>query len=246
MEPDLFNSAISDRYIASRTSAEPDRCRLAADIASRIGSPRLGTSGAANAYVIFIGSEFGTNDSIDRPHYSLRTMGEEGWSDLWRLRIGEPNPHFDARWSSLRETTCLWKRLHDWLPDAFDSEQVAHASFAWANLAITAGGSSLGTRGQYREGMRNHVVPLILAARARIVVATNEATAQQTRSWLSDLNAQPLQVGSLSAYRVTGLHGELLVAKLGHPSRGTSRHEFVGNLRSLLSIAEQDRSAAEE
>ena len=233
----VFSGSLSDRFAASIGADEATRGRLAAEVEGQIGSPRLGTSGAANAYVILIGSEFGGEDSPGRPHYSERTMGRDGWTGLWQLRIGEPNPHFDPRWSSLRETTVLWKRLYDWLPDAFGDARVAHSMFAWANLAVTKGGEHSGTAEDYRAGMTRHVAKLIVASRARIVVTTNQKTEEHARGWAIAQKAMAVTIGDMEAWQVGLPYGTVLLAKVGHPSRGVSRADFIRRMRTLLARA---------
>ena len=92
----LFDTDIKKRYTASRSATTSMRDAVIERVMATAGLPRLGTSGAANAYLLFVGSEFGSESTSARPHYSPATMGEAGWDSLWRLRVGEVNPHFDA------------------------------------------------------------------------------------------------------------------------------------------------------
>lgn len=228
----LFSDDLAQRYAASVAASPALRDRVIHEVMRKADLPRLGTSGAANAYVLIVGSEFGI--SRDRPVYSEDTMGRDGWRDLWQLRIGEPNPHLDPRWSKYRHVTHLWHRLFSWLPEALGATEMAHAMFAWANLSVTAGNEELGTVSTHRQGMDRHVAPLIEASGARVIVATNNPTRDEIDRWARDLGADRVAIADMDAWRLVVAGRRVIAAKVGHPSRGVSRATFIRRLRALI------------
>lgn len=228
----LFSDDLAQRYAASVAVSPALRDSVVQEVMRQADLPRLGTSGAANAYVLIVGSEFGI--SRGRRVYSEDAMGREGWRDLWQLRIGEPNPHFDSRWSEYRLATHLWNRLFSWLPEALGAREMAHAMFAWANLSVTAGNEELGTVSTHGEGMDRHVAPLIEASGARVVVATNNPTRDQIDRWARDLGADRVAIADMDAWRVVVAGRRVIAAKVGHPSRGVSRAALSRRLRALV------------
>lgn len=228
----LFADDLAQRYAASAAAPPAVRDALVREVMRTADPPRLGTSGAANAYIVIVGSEFGI--SRGRRVYSEEAMGSEGWRDLWRLRVGEPNPHFEERWTEFRLVTHSWNRLFAWLPEALGATEMAHASFAWANLSVTGGNDELGTSRTHREGMDRHVAPLIEACGARVVVATNNPTREQIDRWALDRGAERVAIGEMEAWRVTVAGRQVVAAKVGHPSRGVSRSAFGSRLRALV------------
>jgi hypothetical protein len=227
-----------ERYQASVNVAPAEAAVTAQLVMKRAGLPRLGTSGAANAYLVLIGSEFGTQSTKTRPQYALATMGHRGWTDLWKLRVGRPNPHFDPRWESLRANARLWKRLFDWLPGALGGVDIGHSMFAWANLSVTEGGKELGTSASHSVGMREHVVPFIEASCARVVVATNERTRIELDRWAALRRATHVRVADINAWLVNIEGRRVLAAKVGHASQGVSKMQFVQRVRALVAKAE--------
>lgn len=234
----LFASCLVERYEASLACDEVTRGDVVNSVMTRCGLPRVGTSGAANAYVVIVGSQFGGTDADDTPHYSPASMGNNVFNDLWRLRVGEPNPHFDPEWSPLRNNTTLWKRLFTWLPEALGTPSQSHAMFAWANLSVTKGGSAHGTPSTHRHGMTHHVGPLIEASGARVVLATNEPTRIAVDEWAERLGAQRRQISDVAAWIVPVAGHTVVAGKAGHPSRGTSRADWVRRLRTFVTSAE--------
>ena len=166
-------------------------------------------------------------------------MGAEGWNDLWRLRVGEPNPHFDRRWTGLKNTTRMWERLYDWLPAVFDDAAMAYAMFGWANLTVTAGGSELGTKSSHQLGMQQHVAPLINESGARVVVAANDRVKVQMDRWATQAGGSIARFDDIEGWRVNIGSRVVVAAKVGHPSLRISRMEYVRQLRILISAAEQ-------
>lgn len=236
---ELFSEDLSLRYKASVRATPDERRAIIKAVEHKAGLPRLGTSGAANAYVIFVGSEFGALGSNSKPVYSPNAMGVEGWKSLWDLGVGEPNPHFDQQWCQFRENTTLWKRLYAWLPEALDADPaLAHVMFCWANLSVTEGGRELGTSTSHAEGMNRHVGPLIEACHAKIVVATNEPARIQTDRWARAHDGIQLLLAGSGAWDVPLNGHRVLVAKVGHPSRGISRAAFTSHLQALVKTAQ--------
>lgn len=234
----LFSDRLMERYQASIVATSEQRELVTTRVMKAAGLPRLGTSGAANCYLLLVGSEFGAVSTPSSPRYSRETMGAEGWDELWRLRVGEPNPHFDPKWTSLRNTTRMWERLHDWLPAVFDDAAVAYALFGWANLSVTAGGTDLGTKSSHHDGMRQYVAPLINASGARVVVAANDRVKAQMDRWATEAGGSVARFNDIQGWRVNIGHRVVLAAKVGHPSLRISRAEYVRQLRILISAAE--------
>lgn len=244
-EGDLFHPTLATRYDASLKASPEQRQKAISEVMRAAQLPRRGTSGAANAFVVIIGSEFGTESTPDRPHYHPATMGHQGWDTLWQLRIGEPNPHFDQDWDRLRRNTTLWRNLHSWLPVAFGNTHQAHSMFAWANLSVTSGGVDKGTADSHWIGMNESVSRLIDATLARVVVSTNEATRVAMDRWFGRARAD--LVGNVTDVAVWRLKRDsrpaVLGAKLGHPSRlgpGNSKTAFCRRLHDLILAANND------
>jgi hypothetical protein len=243
-EPDLYSPFLRARFEASLGASQGLRSEVIRRVEEAAGLPRPGTSGAANAFVILVGSEFGVAVPSDRPGYH----DVDGAADLWNLRVGQPNPHFDAKWDAARRETRLWHRLHPWLIDAFDGDQaIAHSMFCWANLSVTTGGGDLGTEGSHRRGMAQHVGPLAEASHCRILATTDLPTQRAVGEWALVRDASrmvvPLSAEELEVLVVPSGAAPILVGRVGHPSRGVSRVAFVERLQALLRLAEETAGA---
>lgn len=233
----LFNDNLRNRHAASAAAPQELRDEVARGVMSKARMPRLGTSGAANAFIVMVGSEFGMSGK--RRVYSPAAMGKAGWQSLWRLRVGEPNAHFDPRWTEFRLATTLWSRLYTWLPVAVGDEQLALSMFAWANLSVTSGNSELGTPASHARGMDAHVAPFIEASGARVVVATSDPTREQIDRWARGLGADASSVGDMAVWHVRVGERDVVAAKVGHPSRGVSRADFIRRLSALIEATGQ-------
>ena len=143
------------------------------------------------------------------------------------------------RWKSLRATTVLWQRLFDWLTAAFDDPGLARSMFLWANLSVTLGGSVHGTRASHEDGMVRCVAPLIEASSARVIAATNEPTRIAVDRWAGAANAARVRIDDLNAWLLNIRDHNVLAAKVGHPSRGVSRIDFVRRIRALVNAASE-------
>jgi hypothetical protein len=201
--------------------------------------PRLGTSGSANAYVVFLGSEFGTQSTPQRPQYSELNMGARDWLQLWRLRVGEPNAHFDERWATYRINAALWRNLFVWLPDAFSDARLAHSMFAWLNLAVTEGGPHVAPQWELDAGMREYAAPFVEASGAKCVLASNKRTGLALDRWAHQAGGTRTTIDDMEAWRFAAGPRRLVAATIGHPSRGTTRTDFTRRLRAAVSSAEQ-------
>ena len=242
LDEDLVSPLLQPRAAASRRASITQRETMIASVHETAGLPRPGTSGAANAYLLLVGSEFGNKAfASGQPTYSDAATE---WPDLWRLRVGAANPHFDACWQTDRVATTLWHRLYRWLPEALNEPpSIAHSMFCWANLSVTTGGSDLGTRASHWAGMQHHVGPLIGASHCRIVGATNNPTMEAVFRWahLQGASIATEQAGDeeLEVLCVPSPSGPTLVAKVGHPSRGVSRTTFVERVSALCRRASE-------
>jgi hypothetical protein len=66
---DLFSPFLRVRLEASRRVSQPLAAEVVRKDEKAAGLPRPGTSGAANAFLILVGSEFGVAIPSDRPGY---------------------------------------------------------------------------------------------------------------------------------------------------------------------------------
>lgn len=245
--PGLFSPFLRQRFEASVRCPEPVKASVVRAIETAAGLPRPGTSGAANAFLILIGSEFGRVIPSHRPGYHESLGSAANWS----LRIGQPNAHFDEKWTPARQATRLWDRLYRWLPEAFEGPQsVAHSMFCWANLSVTAGDDDHGTAASHRQGMEEHLGPLAAAACTRVLAATNAPTVRAATEWaikrdatqtVIELPAEDrlaLPAEDLVVLEMPTSQAPVLVARVGHPSRGVKRADFERRIRALLRRAE--------
>jgi hypothetical protein len=234
----LFNDHLMERYKASVAATPEQRKDVVARVMTEARLPREGISGAANAYVLFVSDEFGDAD----PPWSPDEIDKDGWTDLWRLRIGKRNPHFLPERALFMTRRPLWRNLYGCLPDAFKDREVAYTMCAWANLSEKKATTAT-KRASLTDGMHRHVGPLIIASQARVVLATKKEAWHEVNRWALAAGGSHVNVAGIQAVRMTIDSRVVFAAYVGgHPSHFNqfmTSAEFVQRLSAFIAASEK-------
>lgn len=232
----LVSDHLSERFEASVAASTQERERLVTSVMRGAGlaDGRQGTSGAANAYLLFVSNEFGNAP----PNWSAGDIDEEGWNDLWRLRVGERNPHFSLERALFRSNRRLWINLYEQLPKIFGDAERAYAMCAWSNLA-----EGRATTLSISTGMAP-VAQLIQESGARVVVAVKKEVWPYVKRWAKQANGSDLVVDDMIDAQLVPVNSRMVVAAYvgGHPSHWNqfmSSADFVRRVRALIAVAEK-------
>lgn len=231
----LFSDRLAERFKASIAASAQEREEVIDSVmlGARLGEGRLGTSGAANAYLLFVSNEFGTAP----PNWTAGDIDEAGWKDLWRLRVGERNPHFSPERSRFRNNRRLWINLYEQLPKAFGETERAYAMCAWSNLA-----ESRGTPSAISDGM-TPVAQLIHESGTRVVAAVKKEVWPIVKRWAKQQGGSDLVVDDMVDAQIVTVNSRTVVAAYlgGHPSHWNqymSSADFVRRIRALIEVSE--------